>query len=68
MDDQELKRKFRGALLGVAVGDALGAPFEGMPSVSQILLVKRTAPASLQNEHSLWPTPRSAPRNFLFNS
>lgn len=52
MDDQELKRKFRGALLGVAVGDALGAPFEGMPSVSQILLAKRTAPASLQNEHS----------------
>lgn len=54
MDDQELKRKFRGALLGVAVGDALGAPFEGMPSVSQILLAKRTAPASLQNEHSFW--------------
>ena len=35
MGDQELKRKFRGPLLGVAVGDALGAPFEGMPSVSQ---------------------------------
>lgn len=43
MDDQELKRKFRGALLGVAVGDALGAPFEGMPSVSQILVLEWAA-------------------------
>ena len=38
MDDEELRNKFRGALLGVAVGDALGAPFQGMPSVSQIPL------------------------------
>lgn len=29
MDRENLRRKFRGALLGVAVGDALGAPFEG---------------------------------------
>ena len=50
MDDEELRNKFRGALLGVAVGDALGALFEGMPSVSQILMAKRTAPASLDND------------------
>ena len=29
----ELRSKFRGALLGVAVGDALGAPFEGLRTV-----------------------------------
>jgi poly(ADP-ribose) glycohydrolase ARH3 len=29
MEEEMLKSKFRGALLGVAVGDALGAPFEG---------------------------------------
>lgn len=54
MDDEELRNKFRGALLGVAVGDALGAPFEGMRSANQILLAKRTAPASLDNDLPLW--------------
>jgi poly(ADP-ribose) glycohydrolase ARH3 len=34
MDTERLRDKFRGALLGVAVGDALGAPFEGMGVVS----------------------------------
>jgi poly(ADP-ribose) glycohydrolase ARH3 len=29
MERAQLQTKFRGALLGVAVGDALGAPFEG---------------------------------------
>jgi poly(ADP-ribose) glycohydrolase ARH3 len=29
MELEQLQAKFRGALLGVAVGDALGAPFEG---------------------------------------
>lgn len=29
MASQQLRARFRGALLGVAVGDALGAPFEG---------------------------------------
>jgi poly(ADP-ribose) glycohydrolase ARH3 len=32
---QELRAKFRGALLGVAVGDALGAPFEGAGIIRQ---------------------------------
>ncbi len=31
--DESLRTRFRGALLGVAVGDGLGAPFEGTPSV-----------------------------------
>lgn len=30
-----LRQKFTGALLGVGVGDALGAPLEGMPTVSR---------------------------------
>ncbi len=29
MDTERLRDRFRGAMLGVAVGDALGAPFEG---------------------------------------
>jgi poly(ADP-ribose) glycohydrolase ARH3 len=33
MHEELLRAKFRGALLGVAVGDALGAPFEGSRSV-----------------------------------
>jgi len=33
MAPQQLQAKFRGALLGVAVGDALGAPFEGAGTV-----------------------------------
>lgn len=34
MDAQAIRGKFRGALLGVAIGDALGAPFEGAATVS----------------------------------
>ncbi len=34
MDPKVLERKFCGCLLGLAVGDALGAPFEGRRSVS----------------------------------
>ena len=33
MRQGELRDRFRGALLGEAVGDALGAPFEGMGTV-----------------------------------
>jgi ADP-ribosylglycohydrolase len=33
MERERLRDKFCGALLGVAVGDALGAPFEGMSRV-----------------------------------
>ncbi|MBE0480428.1 MAG: ADP-ribosylglycohydrolase family protein [Dehalococcoidia bacterium] len=33
MEQDRLRDRFRGALLGVAVGDALGAPFEGMGMV-----------------------------------
>jgi len=33
VEKERLRDKFRGALLGVAVGDALGAPFEGMGMV-----------------------------------
>jgi poly(ADP-ribose) glycohydrolase ARH3 len=33
MDTEGLADRFRGALLGVAAGDALGAPFEGRPRV-----------------------------------
>ncbi|MGQ9571962.1 MAG: ADP-ribosylglycohydrolase family protein [Dehalococcoidia bacterium] len=32
---QQLRAKFRGALLGVAVGDALGAPFEGAGAIDE---------------------------------
>lgn len=32
--DPSLRGRFRGCLLGVAVGDALGAPYEGSPRVS----------------------------------
>ena len=35
MDREALREKFRGALLGVAIGDALGAPFEGMGYVPE---------------------------------
>lgn len=34
MDLEVLERKFRGCLVGLALGDALGAPFEGRESVS----------------------------------
>jgi len=34
MDPEVLKRKFCGCLVGLALGDALGAPFEGRESVS----------------------------------
>ncbi len=34
MEQERLRDRFRGAMLGVAVGDALGAPFEGMGMVS----------------------------------
>ena len=34
MEQDRLRDRFRGAMLGVAVGDALGAPFEGMGMVS----------------------------------
>jgi hypothetical protein len=33
MDLQQLRAKFRGALLGVAMGAALGAPFEGAGAI-----------------------------------
>jgi poly(ADP-ribose) glycohydrolase ARH3 len=33
MDEQVLKSKVLGAFLGTAIGDALGAPFEGYPEV-----------------------------------
>jgi len=39
-EQDRLRDRFRGAMLGVAVGDALGAPFEGMGMVS---------PADLKN-------------------
>jgi poly(ADP-ribose) glycohydrolase ARH3 len=32
MELEQLRSKFRGALLGVAIGDALGAPYEGTPA------------------------------------
>jgi ADP-ribosylglycohydrolase len=35
MEPECLQSKFRGALRGVAVGDALGAPFEGMSAVAR---------------------------------
>jgi len=35
---QQLRAKFRGALLGAAVGDALGAPFEGARLISSLEL------------------------------
>lgn len=35
---EEMRDKARGALIGVAVGDALGAPFEGMETVSPTVL------------------------------
>ena len=38
----ELREKFRGALVGAAVGDALGARFEGMASVGQADLGRLT--------------------------
>jgi len=34
MEEERLRDRFRGAMLGVAVGDALGAPFEGMGMVN----------------------------------
>ncbi|MBC7104306.1 MAG: ADP-ribosylglycohydrolase family protein, partial [Firmicutes bacterium] len=34
MDHKVLQRKFCGCLVGLAVGDALGAPFEGRRPVS----------------------------------
>jgi hypothetical protein len=40
MDREALREKFRGALLGVAIGDALGAPFEGSFSVDGSALAK----------------------------
>jgi ADP-ribosylglycohydrolase len=40
MDRQHLRSKFRGTLLGVAVGDALGAPFEGAPTIAQTDLAR----------------------------
>jgi len=50
MDRQQLRDKFRGALLGVAIGDSLGAPFEGMPyiSVSSLLALAEEAPGPLR--------------------
>ncbi|MDP2605068.1 MAG: ADP-ribosylglycohydrolase family protein [Deltaproteobacteria bacterium] len=41
MDRQQLRDKFRGALLGVAVGDSLGAPFEGSPGLADPLSLPR---------------------------
>jgi len=38
MDKQELKSKFMGALIGTAVGDSLGAPFEGNRNISPELV------------------------------
>ena len=37
MDRRQLGEKFRGALFGVALGDALGAPFEGRPGLGERL-------------------------------
>ncbi|MEX0886755.1 MAG: ADP-ribosylglycohydrolase family protein [Phycisphaeraceae bacterium] len=41
VDANVLKNRFRGALLGTAIGDALGAPFEGAAHVSQQTLTWR---------------------------
>jgi poly(ADP-ribose) glycohydrolase ARH3 len=41
MDRQQLREKFRGALLGVAIGDSLGAPFEGVPHMGESALLPR---------------------------
>jgi len=38
MEREQLQAKFRGALLGVTVGDALGAPFEGTRSMPRRIL------------------------------
>ena len=42
MNPLQPQGKFRGALLGVAVGDALGAPFEGSFQIDDVAL-KRLA-------------------------
>ena len=36
MEQDRLRDRFRGAMLGVAVGDALGAPFEGIDMLSPV--------------------------------
>jgi len=35
MEPEQFQAKFRGSLLGVAVGDALGAPFEGTRAITR---------------------------------
>lgn len=40
MDRRRLRSKCRGALLGAAVGDALGAPFEGAGFVDGATLLR----------------------------
>jgi poly(ADP-ribose) glycohydrolase ARH3 len=43
IEEERLRDRFRGAMLGVAVGDALGAPFEGMGVVNHAALERLEA-------------------------
>jgi poly(ADP-ribose) glycohydrolase ARH3 len=57
---ERLKSKFRGAFLGAAIGDALGAPYEGEAEASDVtlaqLLARTDVLAYTDDTHmTLWP-------------